>query len=378
MSDNKELAVIEAPRIAMPAAAAANYALDEGQWRALVGAVFPLAKTPEGVLMALEYCKQRKLDIFRKPVHLVPMKITVKDGDRKVEKEVETVWPGIGELRITAQRQPDFFGWDECEFGPMVSFKGASKIKKWVDGKQQGWSQVEWDGMVPEWAQFTVYKRLHNERIALKGPKVYFVEAYAPIGRHNACPNERWMRAPIQMLEKNAEAAALRRAWPDVFAGEYVFEEIEGKSVYDAGMASHENEVVEPQEVMHPVTAKPKRSDFKEEGEEAHFEEISKSGDATPPAEEAKPEPRERSLPQTQAQWESWKDNILDRVENETNRDKLNHVYGNQQSRIDAAPEEIRVAVDNAFTAKLFALGEANAGTGAGEGSNQAPEENDT
>src|SRR5207237_10601340 len=81
----------------------------------------------------------------------------------------------------------------------------------------------------PEWAQFTVYKLINGERIRMPGPKVWFTEAYAWSSHTNAVPNEMWRKRPRGQLEKCAEAAALRRAFPDVLGNEYAAEEMEGR-----------------------------------------------------------------------------------------------------------------------------------------------------
>jgi hypothetical protein len=41
--------------------------------------------------------------------------------------------------------------------------------------------------------------------------------------------NDRWSKAPIQMLTKVCEAAGLREAFPDEFGGEPTFEELDGR-----------------------------------------------------------------------------------------------------------------------------------------------------
>jgi hypothetical protein len=58
----------------------------------------------------------------------------------------------------------------------------------------------------PEWAQVTVYKIMGGQRVAFVGPKVYFKEIFSG-EKGLRVPNSRWRQAPIQMLEKCAEAA---------------------------------------------------------------------------------------------------------------------------------------------------------------------------
>jgi hypothetical protein len=106
--------VVQPPRLPMPREAAPA-GVAPGQWKALVDAVFPSAKTVDGVMLAITYCKERNLDIFKRPVHVVPM------WNSALGREVETVWPGINDYRTTASRTGQWAGNDECKFGPMLT-----------------------------------------------------------------------------------------------------------------------------------------------------------------------------------------------------------------------------------------------------------------
>lgn len=221
-NDNRnQVAKIEPVRMEMPANVAEDYALSKDSWRALVDAVFPNAQSVGAVTMALAYCKKNHLDIFQRPVHIVPM----WNGNRMIE----TVWPGIAQLRIVAQRQEDYAGYDDCEFGPMVE---NAKFSGKARGSNNSTYSVDATVSYPEWAQFTVYKMLHGQRVALKGPKVYWLEAFSNKATSaGQCPNEMWAKRPIGQLEKCAEAAAWRRAFPDVLGNEYAMEEMEGRDL---------------------------------------------------------------------------------------------------------------------------------------------------
>ena len=264
-NQQQQIAVIQPTRMQMPAHVAEEYGLTADTWRAVVDAIFPLAKTPGAVLMALAYCKKRNLDIFARVVHIVPMRVG--------SKEVETVWPGIGLQRITAQRQDDFDGWDDCELGPEKEYHFQGRVQKWEDGRRAGWEDIEWKGTVPEWARFTFYKMRHGRRLAMPGPKTYFTESFAPISAFCNVPNARWQRAPRQMLMKNAEAAALRMGWPDVFGDEPTAEEMDGKSFATQGDLPEGEyvEVGEDRASAEPTDkAAPRRADF---GAEARTQE---------------------------------------------------------------------------------------------------------
>src|SRR5690606_12622943 len=88
-----------------------RFGIERSQWRALVESVWPSAKTVEGVILALSYCRARRLDPFKRPVHIVPI------WNSQLGKEVETVWPGIGELRTTACRTGSYAGCEPATFG---------------------------------------------------------------------------------------------------------------------------------------------------------------------------------------------------------------------------------------------------------------------
>lgn len=205
------LMVVSQGRPAYPVRAKDAFGIMPGDWRALVDAVWPAAQTTEAVELALSYCRARKLDPFKRPVHIVPVWDTKRNG------YVETIWPGIGELRTTASRTGQWAGVDDAEFGPEISrtFKGVVK---------KGTEPIEKTVVFPEWCQVTVYKIIQGQRVPWKGPRVRWLETYASMGRSDV-PNEMWESRPYGQLEKCAEAAALRRAFPEEVGNEYIPEE---------------------------------------------------------------------------------------------------------------------------------------------------------
>lgn len=204
-----ELATIAGPRLPFPKGVEERFGIDRTQWKALVEAVFPMAKSPDSVVLALAYCRARRLDPFKRVVHIVP----IWDSARSCE--VETVWPGIAEHRTTAMRTGNFGGFDAAAFGNTIeeTFEGTTK-KGSVSVKMR----------YPEFCQITVYRMVDGQRVAVPGPRVYWREYFSKLGRANV-PNDRWQRAPFQMIEKCAEAAALRRAFPEEFGDEATVEE---------------------------------------------------------------------------------------------------------------------------------------------------------
>lgn len=185
-------------------------------WKALTEAVWPTAKTIDGVVLALSYCHARNLDPFKKPVHIVPV------WSSALGREVEGVWPGISELRTTAMRTGNYAGCDETEFGPDITRDFA-----WTDKKGSHKATVTY----PEWARMTAYRLLGNTRCAFVGPKVYWTETYATANRNTDAPNEMWRKRPRGQIDKCAEAAALRKAFPEELGNEYAAEEMQGRVV---------------------------------------------------------------------------------------------------------------------------------------------------
>ncbi len=179
------------------------YGIDRGQWKALVEAIFPNATTVDSVVLALSYCKARKLDPFKRVVHIVPI------WNRDKGCLVDTIWPGIGELRTTAFRTGDYAGRSEAVFGPNLTQK-IGRV----------------DVTFPEWCQVSVFRMVKGERREFAGPKVYWKETYATYKRDDDTPNEMWHSRPFGQVEKCAEAAALRAGFPEEIGSDYIPEEV--------------------------------------------------------------------------------------------------------------------------------------------------------
>lgn len=217
----QDVAVFQQPRLPYHQAIEERYGVDRGSWKALVEAVYPTARSVDSVVMALAYCKARNLDPFKRPVHIVPMWSSVK------REYVETVWPGISEVRTTAFRTKNYAGMDEAIFGSnkTKTFKGV--IRK----RNEPERPIEAKVTFPEWCQITVYRDLNGKRNKFVGPKVYWMESYAKVGGTDV-PNDMWKHRSVGQLEKCAEAAALRRAFPEELGNEYTAEEMEGQILH--------------------------------------------------------------------------------------------------------------------------------------------------
>lgn len=206
-----EVAVFQKPRLPFDPILEERFGdigVNRTTWKALVESVFPAAKTADAIALALSYCKARKLDPFKRVVHIVPI------WDSTRNREVETVWPGIAEHRTTAFRTRQYAGADPTAFGPMIEHTFSGDI-----GRDERKQRRNIPMRFPEWAQITIYRMIDGQRVPFPGPRCYWMEYYSRMGK-SALPNDRWQRAPIQMIEKCAEAAALRRAFPEELGDE--------------------------------------------------------------------------------------------------------------------------------------------------------------
>jgi phage recombination protein Bet len=195
---------IQGPRLPYHPAIEQRFGVDQSGWRALVDAIFPTATQTESVILALSYCKARRLDPFKRVVHIVPI------WSKSEGRMVDTVWPGIGELRTTAHRTGEYAGRDETLFGETetMDLGGVSMT-------------------FPAWAQVTLYRIVKGQRVAFTGPKVLWLETYATAKKDTDAPNDIWRNRPFGQIEKCAEAAALRAAFPEEVGGDMIPEEVE-------------------------------------------------------------------------------------------------------------------------------------------------------
>lgn len=209
MTDER-LPTIAKERLPYHPAMEERYGIDRSSWRALTDAVFPAARTAEGIILAMSYCRARNLDVFKRPVHVVP----IWDSERR--QYIESVWSGIGELRTTAFRTGLYAGADPAAFGPDVTRQFSGETKG-------GHQQISLT--YPEWCQITVYRVINGQIRPWPGPRVYWTETYARMGK-SELPNDMWRKRPRGQLEKCAEAAALRRAFPEELGEQYTADEI--------------------------------------------------------------------------------------------------------------------------------------------------------
>jgi phage recombination protein Bet len=216
-----EIVKFQQPRLPYDSRIEESFGINRGAWKALVEGVFPLAKSPDAVILALSYCRARNLDVFKKPVHIVPM------WDGKQNKMVDTIWPSIAELRITAHRTNEYGGCDETEFGPMMTQVFEGEVTETYNG-QKSKKHIKRAITFPEWARVTVYRMRGPVLCKFVGPRVKWLEAYATIGNSDV-PNDMWTNRPEGQVEKCAEAGALRKAFPEECGNMPTAEEMEGR-----------------------------------------------------------------------------------------------------------------------------------------------------
>ena len=192
-----------------------RFGIDPTVWKALVEAIFPTATSMDSVVLALSYCKARKLDPFKRNVHIVPI------YDSATKSYRDTIWPGIGELRTTAFRTGEYAGRGDTNFGPTLTQAVGSMSVTF-----------------PEWAQVTVSRVVRGQVVAFSGPKVYWLETYATVKYGELTPNTMWADRPFGQLEKCAEAAALRAAFPEEVGCDFIPDEVQHQRSVDASFVA--------------------------------------------------------------------------------------------------------------------------------------------
>ncbi len=179
--------------------------ITEATWLALLDTMFPGVENVDAILMALSYAKARQIDPFKVRIYVVPFYTSDRSRQRW------TIMHSIEDVRATAFRTGDYAG------------KGASQWGKDIEHDFKGGAIRP---MLPSWCQITVYRMVHGEPRAFPGPTVWFKEAYSTAGRQTDVPNSQWTKRPRYMLEKCAEAAAIRAAFPEETGAMHIQEEL--------------------------------------------------------------------------------------------------------------------------------------------------------
>lgn len=207
--------------VAMPLLPPKDFNGTPTQWRVLTETIWPAAKSAESIQLALGYCAARKLDPFKRPVHIVPM------WNARLRREVETVWPGINELLTTAARSQSFAGVDEPVFGPdeTHTFTGTDDNDR----------PISVTVTFPVSCSVRVWRHVQGERRGFSQP-VYWIETYRRRGFRSELPNQMWEQRPKGQLHKCALAAALRLGFPEDLGSDYAAEEMEGGVIDQGGV----------------------------------------------------------------------------------------------------------------------------------------------
>lgn len=180
--------------------------ISEEAWRTLNHSLFPGAN-PHSILMVIDYCKARGLDPLKKPCHIVEM--DVKNARTGQYEKRDVVMPGIYEYRITAHRTCLYLGHTKPVYGKTIKIAGVE---------------------APESCSITIFRWNRELEVKSEFPvEILFSEVVAT--KRDGTANQRWSKAPTQMLTKCTEAAGLREAFPEEFGGEPTAEEMEGRVV---------------------------------------------------------------------------------------------------------------------------------------------------
>lgn len=218
-------AVVETKEPQLPTPVARR-GITEAQWRTLANNLFPGADS-SSVLMVWDYCVARKLDPLKKPCHIVPMRVKDSKSGDYVWRDV--VMPGIYEYRTTATRTGLYLGHTKPEYGPTIDHLGVQ---------------------APEFCNFTVYRWNTEAKMRAEYPvQVRFSEVAATTKDKKTGElyvNDRWTKAPQQMLTKCAEAAALREAFPDELGGTHTADEMDGQQYVEAVVVDGKSSRVDP------------------------------------------------------------------------------------------------------------------------------------
>jgi phage recombination protein Bet len=203
-----------------------DYQVKVEQWADLCDAIFPGVLNPNSIVMAIRYCRGRNLDIFKRPISIVPMWRKGEGRDRG--KMVDTIWPGIAEVRITALRTGECAGIDPAEWGDDLKMLFEHK-----NSADNGTTKLERLNLIfPRWCRYTVRRVVKGKERTFAGPQVHWLETYAQHSRFSEIPNAMWEKRPRGQLDKCAEAAGWRRAFPEELpGGGYIGDEMENKEI---------------------------------------------------------------------------------------------------------------------------------------------------
>lgn len=175
--------------------------MDVRQFRVIKEILYPNVQKDETLLMAIDYCRARNLDIMKRTIQIVPI------WDSKAKCMKDTIWPSIAEIRITATRTGKYAGRSEAEFGEEVT-------------ESLGGIETTY----PKWCKISVYRFVNGEKCEFSA-KLFWKETYKTAKNDTLAPNSMWAKRSYAQFEKCTEAAALRAAFPEETGNDYIAEE---------------------------------------------------------------------------------------------------------------------------------------------------------
>ena len=175
--------------------------MDKRQFRVIREVLYPNVQKDETLLMALDYCKARKLDIFKRSIQIVPI------WNSKTKRMEDTIWPSISEIRTTATRTGQYAGCSEGEFG--------EEITENLNGVETKY---------PKFCKVIVYRMVAGSKYEFSA-KLFWKETYKTAKNDTTAPNSMWLKRAYAQLEKCTEAAALRKAFPEEIGNDFIAEE---------------------------------------------------------------------------------------------------------------------------------------------------------
>lgn len=178
--------------------------------------------TNEDLLVYFHYCQKTDLDPFSKEIYLLERRSWNKDT--KSWEFTQTIQVGIDGFRGRAQTAAVEQGIN-LEYEPTI----------WYDADEK--PHNVWISSDPPAAALVVVVKVLSDGTRLRVPGFCRFESYAAYGtkkdRESGAITERWLQGQWgvmgeHMIEKCAEAFALRRAFPRTLSGLFIAEELQG------------------------------------------------------------------------------------------------------------------------------------------------------
>lgn len=172
--------------------------------------------TKEDLLVYFHYCQKTRLDPFSKQIYLLERRS--KNRDTGQWEYTQTIQVGIDGFRVNAHRAARNQG-VRIEYEDTIWFDArGDKHEVWLDRETP-----------PSAAKVTVIKH-YTDGTTARFPGIAVFESYADYGKDkdgNKYLKAQWGVMPDHMIEKCAEAFALRRAFPNDLGGLYIEEELQ-------------------------------------------------------------------------------------------------------------------------------------------------------